>query len=199
VKHYDRGYFDKWYRDPRHRVGGGATLRRKVAMVVGVAEYLLQRPLRSVLDVGCGEGRWRQVLRRLRPAAVYEGVDASEYVVRRYGRRRNLRLGAFGTLHTLDLPGGYDLVVCSDVLHYVPGRDLGPGLRTLRALLAGVAFLETYTRHDAITGDLVGFHGRPAATYFRAFAEAGLVPCGLQCYVPDDLEEDLTALERLHG
>jgi len=62
-----------------------------------------------------------------------------------------------------------------------------------------VAFLETYTRHDAITGDLVGFHGRPAATYFRAFAEAGLVPCGLQCYVPDDLEEDLTALERLHG
>ena len=83
VKRYDRSYFDKWYRDPRHRVSTAAGLARKVAMVVGVAEYLLGRPLRRALDVGAGEGSWRGALRRLRPRLDYVGVDPSAYAVRR--------------------------------------------------------------------------------------------------------------------
>jgi hypothetical protein len=40
-KTYDRDYFDKWYRDPKHAVGSPAELKRKVAMVVAHAEYYL--------------------------------------------------------------------------------------------------------------------------------------------------------------
>ena len=44
-KTYDRDYFDKWYRDPRHAVGSPVELKRKVAMVVAQTEYYLGRPI----------------------------------------------------------------------------------------------------------------------------------------------------------
>lgn len=56
-KTYDRAYFDRWYR--RGGIGGAARLARKVALAVVTAEYHLERPIRSVLDIGCGEGAWR--------------------------------------------------------------------------------------------------------------------------------------------
>src|SRR5262245_29277307 len=92
---YDRTYFDKWYRNPSHRVHTGAEQARTARMAVGVCEYLLGRPIRSVLDVGSGEGHWRGLVRAVRPRVRYLGVDPSEYVVRRFGRRRNLRAGSF--------------------------------------------------------------------------------------------------------
>ena len=70
TKHYDQAYFDRWYRDPALRdtaIGGGARLARKVALAVATAEYHLERPIRSVLDIGCGEGAWRAPLLKLRP------------------------------------------------------------------------------------------------------------------------------------
>jgi len=73
---------------------------RKVRLVVGIAESLLERPIRSVLDVGCGEGAWRAHLRRLRPAVRYTGVESSAYAVRRFGRRRGIRQGTFGCCST---------------------------------------------------------------------------------------------------
>ena len=88
-KQYNRAYFDKWYRSPQHRVGSRAQLARKVAMAVHLAEYYLARPLHNVLDIGCGEAPWRAELRRLRPVIEYRGLDASEYVVARHGRRRS--------------------------------------------------------------------------------------------------------------
>ena len=81
--HYDRAYFDKWYRHPEHRVKSPQYLARQAAFVLGVAEYLLERRVTSVLDVGAGEGHWRAILRRLRPGLRYYGVDPSDTQVRR--------------------------------------------------------------------------------------------------------------------
>ena len=75
------------------------------------------------------------ILQRLRPKLRYQGVDGSEYVVRRYGRARNIRLGRFGALETLNLEGPYDLIVCADVLHYVRAPEARAGLATLAKLL----------------------------------------------------------------
>ena len=55
-KIYDRAYFDKWYRDEKHRVGSRDALKRKVAFAVAMAEFYLGREIRNVLDAGCGEG-----------------------------------------------------------------------------------------------------------------------------------------------
>src|SRR5688500_8284997 len=93
-KRYDRTYFDRWYRGGG--IGGARRLARKVALAVATAEYHLARPLRTVLDIGCGEGPSRAPLLTLRPAAHYVGFDASAYAVARFGARRNLHLARFG-------------------------------------------------------------------------------------------------------
>lgn len=194
-KRYDRAYFDHWYRNPAHRIGDAAQLRRRVAMALGVTEYLLGRPVRRVLDVGCGEGRWRAPLRALRAGLEYVGVDASPYVVERFGRRRNIRLGTLGTLSEVGLDAPSDLVVCADTLHYVPTAELRRGLDTLAALTGGVAYLETLTAADGVAGDTRGFHRRSPAMYRRLFVAAGFRQCGPHCWAGPEVAEGMAALE----
>lgn len=194
-KTYDEAYFARWYRDPRTRVHTPDAVRRKVRMVVGVAEYFLRRKVRSVLDIGAGEGAWRAELRRQRPGIKYLGVDPSEYVVRRHGTRRNIRLGRFEDLPRLPLGRGYDLVICADVLQYVSRPALERGVRRITKLLHGVAFLESYTSGDDMEGDLANWHLRSKVQYRRLFADAGLVACGLHCYLTRELAERAVELE----
>ena len=194
-KSYDEAYFTKWYRDPRTRVHTPDAVRRKVRMVVGVTEYFLGRKLRSVLDVGAGEGVWGREIRRLRPGVRYLGIDPSRYVVARFGRRRNIRLGRFEDLPTLALGRGHDLIVCADMLQYVPDKALRRGVRHLAGILGGVAFLEAYTSGDDMVGDLEGWHQRSKATYRRIFTDAGLVPCGIHCHLAPRAAERAVELE----
>jgi predicted TPR repeat methyltransferase len=181
-KRYDQAYFDKWYRSARHAIRSPAELARKVALAVAVAEYVLERPVRTVLDVGAGEGSWLPPLRRLRPRVRYLGVDASEYAVARFGRARNLVLGRVDTLPEHAGPGPYDLVVCADVLNYLPADELAAGLAHVRALVGGAAYLELFTAGEAMEGDLRGWHRRPAAFYRELFDRVGLVTVGPHCY-----------------
>jgi SAM-dependent methyltransferase len=194
-KTYDRAYFDKWYRDSAHAVGSAAALKRKVALAVAQAEYYLGRPLRNVLDVGCGEGAWRAPLRALRPGVDYRGLDASEYAVARYGRSRNIGLARFGQLEHLRFDTRFDLIVCSDVLHYLKPAELRAGLAGIAEMVEGVAFLEVFTSRDGVDGDLEGFHHRSPDWYLRCFADAGLLPCGSHCYLAPRLGRRIAALE----
>lgn len=195
-KTYDREYFERWYHDPERRVITPAAVARKVRLALGVAEVLLERPVRTVLDVGCGEGAWREHLRRERPNLQYTGVESSEYAVDRFGRTRNIVRGTLGTLAELSLDGPYDLIVVCDVLQYVPDAELAPGLLELSQLLGGVAYLEAYTTDDAIEGDRSGWHERSAAEYRERFGAAGLRGVGMHCYVGEALGEVPAALER---
>lgn len=192
-KRYDRAYFDQWYRD--RRIGSPADLARTVALAVAVTEQVLARPLRSVLDVGAGEGRWQPVLRRLRPTVRYAGVDGSAWAVARWGRRRNLRLGAIVALDQLGLDGPFDLIVAADMLHYLPGSVLRRGIDQIVALLGGVAFLPTFTAQDEIEGDRAEFQRRTATTYRRVFAKAGLIPLGMHAWTLRARRQEFADLE----
>jgi SAM-dependent methyltransferase len=195
-KRYDRSYFERWYHDPRTRIHLRAGVARKARLALHAAEYLLEGPVRSVLDVGCGEAPWRATLRRMRPGVRYAGVDSSLYAVQRYGRARGIRLGRFEELGRLGLRGPFDLVICSDVLHYVPARELRRGLEALAGLLGGLAWIEVFTSADSITGDFHEMKRRSPACYDRLFRAAGLVHCGLCCFVREDFASELTAFER---
>ncbi len=195
-KVYDRDYFDRWYRDPALSVASPSELRRKVALAVAQAEYYLGRTIRNVLDVGCGEAPWRAALRKLRPDIDYRGLDASEYVVSRYGRSRHIGLARFGQLEQLRFDTRFDLIVCSDVLHYLNPGEIRAGLVGIGEMLEGVAFLEVFTRRDDPVGDRQDFHLRAPAWYLRAFHDAGLLPCGSHCYLGPRLERHIAALER---
>lgn len=182
-KTYGRAYFDRWYRT--EGFGHAARLARKIELAVATAEYLIEGPVRAVLDVGCGEGAWQPVLRRLRPKARYLGVDPSAYAVERFGRRRNLRLGGIAALDDV-VPvrdGRYDLIVCADVLCYVDDREVRRALEAIAARLDGVAYVEAYGLADEIEGDVRDFHRRRRETYDRWFADVGLRRVGPHLYV----------------
>jgi SAM-dependent methyltransferase len=195
-KHYDQAYFDRWYRDPRHKVNTPAGVRRKVRHTLGVAEVLLERPVKRILDIGCGEAPWRAHFMEERPKVEYVGVDSSEYVVQRFGRTRGIRHGTFGTLGDIKLTGLFDLVVCCDVLQYVPTDELKPGLAAIAALLDGVAYLEAFTNVDELEGDKRHWHHRTPAWYRHAFRDADLTHIGMHCYVGPRLVGATLALER---
>ena len=89
-KIYDRTYFDRWYRQENLGIGSRQVLVRKARLAISTAEYYLGRPIRNVLDIGCGEGVWQPVLKAERPKISYLGLDSSEYVVERFGRTRNI-------------------------------------------------------------------------------------------------------------
>jgi SAM-dependent methyltransferase len=196
---YDKAYFDKWYRSRTHRVRSPAQIRRIAAFALAAAEYVLDRPVKTVLDVGAGEGHWGPLLKALRPGLTYIGVEPSEYAVCRFGKRRGLRLGSVESLGSLGLHEsyheGFDLVICCGVLNYVDSRKLPAALDQLRAHTAGVAWLELFTAQDEIEGDITTMRPKPAAWYRTRLAAAGLMPCGLHLYAPEDVAAGLAALE----
>jgi SAM-dependent methyltransferase len=194
TKTYDRAYFDRWYRSRKHRVHDQGEVKRKVHLAVASAEYFLRHPIRNVLDIGAGEGAWHKHLRSLRRDIQYFGIDPSDYVVQRFGAQRNIRKGGFGDLHTLR-GLEFDLVVCSDVLHYVSEKEIKRGLPALVRLTGGAAFIEVLTREDDIVGDLDGLIQRPAAWYKRLFARGGLTHAAPYTWLSRRMAKMATELE----
>jgi SAM-dependent methyltransferase len=193
TKRYDEAYFDHWYR--RAGIGRPSEVARAARYVLSTAEHLLERPVRSVLDVGCGEAAWRSPLLAARPALRYVGVDPSEYAVARYGARRDIRLGGIGDLTSLGLRGPFDVIVCADVLPYVPDAEIRAGLEFVGAQLRGVAYLHAMTAADSFVGDRHGFVSRSPARYERLFSAAGLRRIGPHLYAGAALLPALAALE----
>lgn len=194
ANHYNKAYFDTWYRHPKKRVSTPALVAKKAQLAVAVSEYYLGRQIRNALDVGCGEGPWRQALKKIRPRLHYTGVDPSPYVLQKFGRRRNVIFGSFGDLPKL--ARAYDLIICSDCLYYVPDEELIIGLDILARHLTGVAFLEAYPSEEEVEGDTSLIYPRTAAQYRTLFKKSGFLSCGTHCYVGPALKDLVTELEK---
>lgn len=194
---YDAAYFDKWYRHPTHRVKTAAELVRQVSFVLHTAEWVLGRRVRTVLDVGCGEGTWFPPLRALRPRIAYQGVDPSAYAVANFGARRNLLQGSIEDLASLDLREQYDLVVCCGMLNYLSVAQLTSGIAQVAQRTGGMAYLELFTNNDRFEGD-TDWPAPKSGSFYRGLMQcAGLVPVGMQCYVPEVEQYRVSSLERL--
>ncbi len=194
---YDKAYFDHWYRDPVTRVKSAAGIARKAALALAVAEYYLERSVKTVLDIGCGEGNWLAPLKKLRPSIRYTGIDSSPYVVARYGKSRGICLGSFASMDWCALRETYDLIICSDMLFYLSPSELREGLSSMAPRIGGIAFLELYTDKDAVIGDFPKKGLFPAAYYKKLLRENGLVSVGSQCYLGPELTSH--AMEMEHG
>lgn len=193
-KRYDRAYFERWYRG-RAKIGPAPEVQRKVSMAVGIAEYFLRRTIRNAIDVGCGEAPWFDHLRAQRPKIRYAGFDPSDYAVRNFGASHNVRRGSFEDLGSLNIRERFDLVVCSDVLHYLDDDQIRRGLPAFVRLIRGAAYLEVLTRDDEIFGDMLGLILRPASWYRDLFANARLTQVAPFVWIPPKVAGDSAALE----
>lgn len=197
VKRYDDAYYDRFYRDPGTRVLSPAVRRRRVAAVVALAERWLDRPLRSVLDVGCGPGLWGREIVRLRPRASYLGFDPSTAIRPRRSGRLEIRRGGIDEVAALPERRRFELVLCIDVLHYLSTAEVDRALAALVPRAGGLLVLEVLTAEEGIAGDLADLRRRRAHWWRQRFARHGLVAVGLHGWLPRALADAPAALERL--
>ena len=197
-KRYDGAYFRRFYLNPKTRVLSPLERRRRVAAVVGVAERFLDRRLASVLDVGCGLGLWGRELLRQRPRCRYLGVEPSEAAVKTAGKGGlDVRLGDLAGLDRLVGDRTFDLVLCVDVLHYLPDAAVELSVATLAARSGGLVGLEVLTSAEGVEGDVAAMRRRSPHWYRELFARHGLRPCGLHLYLTRELHDAAAALETL--
>ena len=141
-----------------------------------------------------------RIIDRLRDSVrLAMGVRANGCLEPEYREHALACLARFGQLEQLRFDTRFDLIVCSDVLHYLKPAEIRAGLDGLVDMLEGVAFIEVFTRQDDPAGDLQGYVSRSATWYLRAFREAGLLPCGSHAYLGPRLQRRVAALERAAG
>jgi SAM-dependent methyltransferase len=137
---FDEAYYRRFYVDRPTRAQHPSDVRRLAAFVFAYLNYL-RIPVRRVLDVGCGLGRWHGAVAQHHPRAAYTGVEPSAYLCEKYGWQR-------GSVTDYRARGRYDLVVCQSVLQYLDDADVHRAIANMARLCRGALYLEITTRGD---------------------------------------------------
>jgi SAM-dependent methyltransferase len=137
---FDAGFYQRYYRDPRTRVASREDALRLGRFICAFTSYL-GFSVRRVLDAGCGLGHMRKAVREYFPRARYVGLDPSEYLSRRHGWVR-------ASIAEYAPRASFDLVICHDVLQYLPDREAARALRNLSRLCQGAMYFSVLTAED---------------------------------------------------
>ncbi|HTW39084.1 MAG TPA: class I SAM-dependent methyltransferase [Steroidobacteraceae bacterium] len=138
---FDRGYYRRYYFDPRTAVASASEWRARARLIAAFVDYL-GLPLRSILDAGCGIGRLRAPLTRRYRKSTYVGLEPSEYLCGRYGWVQ-------GRIEEYRAATPFDLVICYDVLQYLDDRAAARALANLARLSRAVLYFSALTRADS--------------------------------------------------
>ena len=137
---FDQRYYDHFYGSAR-KAADRRSDERLIDFVCAYLEYL-EQPVRSVVDIGCGLGIWRDGIARHFPKARYTGVEISEYLCEKYG-------WTHGSVIDFRAKRPFDLVICKDMLQYVPTEQCKLAITNLAKLSRGGAlYLSVMTTED---------------------------------------------------
>jgi SAM-dependent methyltransferase len=172
---FDQDYYQRYYFDPRTAVASRQEMRARARLIAAMTLHA-GLPVRRILEAGCGTGMMRAPLKRLLPRAHYTGLETSPYLCRRYG-------WVEGRIESYRARLPFDLLICYDVLQYLPADSAARALANFARLCGGVLYFSALTRFDyehncdrSRTDSNV--HLRSAAWYRRRlsrhFREAGL-------------------------
>jgi SAM-dependent methyltransferase len=137
---FDAAFYQRYYRNRRTRIVSAEQTRRRAQKLIAGARDL-QIPIRRILDAGCGLGTLRAPLLRAFPGAKYTGLEVSEYLCRRYGWI-NESLAAYKPKVQ------FDLLICQDVLQYLPDGEARRAMANLARLCAGLVYFNVPTLED---------------------------------------------------
>lgn len=143
--------FDDIYRENRwngveSRSGPGSGTAATRSIRQALLDVVREHDVRSVLDVGCGDGFW------MPDVPGYVGIDVSSEAIALASARHPDRWyiqGNLGDIVRSIVPGSVDLVFCRDVIQHLP---LDEGVALLGAMcLAGVRLMaSTYVRGENV-------------------------------------------------
>jgi ubiquinone/menaquinone biosynthesis C-methylase UbiE len=143
------------------------------------------RGCKSILDAGCGNGRYtRFLLREADPDAFITSFDLSQHMLRRARRRLKSRRVGFLAAELTRLPyrdACFDAIICGWVLEHLP--DPRPGLKELARVLQPGGKLLLLVTEDTLTGSMCSrmWHCR---THNREHLQRLCDECGLQWLRP---------------
>jgi SAM-dependent methyltransferase len=137
---FDAGFYRRYYRDPETRVASREDALRLGRFICAFTSYM-GFSVRRVLDAGCGLGHMRKAVREYFPRARYVGLDPSEFLARRHGWIRT-------SIAEYAPRSPFDLVICHDVLQYLPDREAARALGNLSRLCQGALYFSVLTAED---------------------------------------------------
>ncbi len=140
MNNFSAEYFKKYYVDAATRVVTAAEMRAKAALIAAALRQC-QIPVRRILDAGCGIGLLRKPFANHLPRARYVGLESSDYLCRRFHWRR-------GSIVDFTARSPFDLVVCYDVLQYLPDRQAARAIANLGRLTRCALYVSALTVED---------------------------------------------------
>lgn len=140
VNNFSAAYFRKFYLNPATRVITAAEMRTRAALIESALKQC-QIPVRRILDAGCGIGLLQKPFKEFLPQARYFGLEASEYLCSRFG-------WSFGSIVDFVARKPFDLVVCYDVLQYLPDAQASRAIANLGRLSGAALYVSALTTED---------------------------------------------------
>lgn len=139
-KRFDASFYRRFYGDPRTRVTSREEMALRANAVAALMKHL-ELPVRAILDAGCGLGLMRAPLLKAFRAATYTGIEVSEHLCKRHGWTQV-------SLADYRPRTRFDLILCYDVLQYLPDREATRALANLARLARGALYFHAPTRED---------------------------------------------------
>jgi SAM-dependent methyltransferase len=171
---FDEAYYRRYYHDSRTAVTSRSEMRERAELIAASVRYI-GLPVNRILDAGCGVGLLRTPLLRRLPRARYTGLEASEYLCRRYGWQH-------GTLQTLADDVQYELVVCYDVLQYLGPEAARQAIAKLALVCRGALYFGVLTsgdwRHNCDQSRTDRVPGLRSAAWYRRELARNFSPLG---------------------
>jgi SAM-dependent methyltransferase len=140
LNNFSAAYFKKFYLNAATRVVTASEMRSRAALIAA-ALVQCQIPVRRILDAGCGIGLLRKPFKEYLPRARYVGLEASEYLCRRFHWVR-------GSIVDFAPRIPFDLVICYDVLQYLPDKQAARAIVNLSRLTRSALYVSALTVED---------------------------------------------------
>jgi SAM-dependent methyltransferase len=140
ANNFSAAYFKKFYLSAATRVVTPAEMRSRAAVIASVLKQC-QIPVGGILDAGCGIGLLRAPFKEFLPRARYTGLEASEYLCRRFR-------WTFGSVADFAPRQPFDLVICYDVLQYLPDAEAARAIANLARLSRSALYISALTAQD---------------------------------------------------
>jgi SAM-dependent methyltransferase len=140
LNNFGAAYFRKFYLDPATRVVTNGEMRSRAAVIASILGHV-QIPVRCILDAGCGLGLLRKPLAQFFPRARYSGLEASPYLCKRFG-------WIAGSVMDFAPPQRFDLMICYDVLQYLPDREAARAIANFAKLTRSALYVSALTTED---------------------------------------------------